>query len=233
MPGVLKPSRRPTGSDVARLAGVSKSAVSRAYTGGVVSEDAKIKIQEAAAALKYRPSHTARSLTTSRTRLIGVAVTYLDNQFYPEVVQTLADRLAALNYRIVLFITHGDENLDPVLDEILSYGVDGVVFASTSRSARIAVECKDAGVPVVMFNNIDPDVPVKCITATNDIGARAAAAFLVAGEHQRFGIISGLADSSTSIERCRAFSAEICAAGFTPPRQVEGYYTFDGAVQAT
>ncbi len=230
---VRSQNRRPTGSDVARLAGVSKSAVSRVYTGGQVSEAARSKIIAAAAQLKFRPSHTARSLTTNRSHLIGIAVTYLDNQFYPEVVQKLSDCLAEGGYRIVLFITHGEDNLDPVLDEILSYGVDGVVFASSSRSAGVALECQNAGVPVVMFNSVDPQARVKSVAPANEIGARTAAAYLIAAGHTSFGLISGLEASTTSIERRVAFASEVARAGFEKPAIEPGHYTFDGAVQAT
>ncbi|MFO1468438.1 MAG: LacI family DNA-binding transcriptional regulator [Steroidobacteraceae bacterium] len=130
-------SRPPTGSDVARLARVSKSAVSRAFTGGVVSDEARRRILAAARQLKYRPNLTARSLTTSQSKLIGVAITHLDNQFYPEVIEKLSDRLASAGFRIVLFITHAEANLDPVLDELLGYRLDGVVLASTSMASRL------------------------------------------------------------------------------------------------
>ena len=107
--GIFRP---PTGSDVAREAGVSKSAVSRAFTGGVVSAEARERILKAARKLRYRPSLTARSLTTSQSKLIGVAVTHLDNQFYPEIIERLSLRLGAAGFRIVLFVTRGDADLE-------------------------------------------------------------------------------------------------------------------------
>lgn len=225
--------RQPTGSDVARLAGVSKSAVSRVYTGGVVSEDARTKILAAARLLKYRPNRTARSLTTSESKLIGVAITHLDNQFYPEVLELLSDRLAVAGFRIVLFITHGEADLDPVLDELLGYRLDGVVLASSSMASRVASECLDANVPVVMFNNVDPEGRAPGITADGATGAREIARFLIAGEHRRFAVISGIAESTTSVERSRAFAEAVIAAGMQPPQVGYGEYSFTAAQQAT
>ncbi len=83
-----------TGSDVARLAGVSKSAVSRVFAGGSVSERTREKVLAATAQLKYRPNHSARTLTTRRSYLVGVAMTHLDNQFYPHVLELISDALA-------------------------------------------------------------------------------------------------------------------------------------------
>ena len=143
--GIFRP---PTGSDVAREAGVSKSAVSRAFTGGVVSAEARERILKAARKLRYRPSLTARSLTTSQSKLIGVAVTHLDNQFYPDIIERLSLRLGAAGFRIVLFVTRGDADLEPMLDELLGYRLDGVVLASSSMAAEVAAECLATGVPV-------------------------------------------------------------------------------------
>ena len=72
---------------MARLAGVSQSAVSRAFTPGAsVSETTKRQIIAAARTLGYRPNAIARSLITRRSRVIGLVVSYLQNHFYPDVL---------------------------------------------------------------------------------------------------------------------------------------------------
>ena len=66
--------RHATATDVARLAGVSQSAVSRAFTPGAsIAEETRERVAEAARQLGYRPNAIARSLTTRRSRIIGVA----------------------------------------------------------------------------------------------------------------------------------------------------------------
>lgn len=225
--------RPPTGTDVARVAGVSKSAVSRAFNGGVVSEDARERIMEAANQLKYRPNIIARSLTTNESKLIGLAITHLDNQFYPEMVEMLHARLATAGYRLVLFITRGETDVDPVLDELLGYRLDGVILASSSMAARLASECQAARVPVVMFNNIDTEGHVPGVCADNVHGARMIAQFLIEAGHRRFSLITGLAESSTSNERSAAFSEAIQACPAATLRVESGEYTFEGAARAT
>lgn len=224
---------RPTGTDVARLAGVSKSAVSRAFTGGIVSEEARTRILEAARQLKYRPSNTARSLTTSRSRMIGLAVTHLDNQFYPEVVERLSDRFAQAGYRLLLFVTHGEADLDPVLDELLGFRLDGVVLASSSLAVRVATECIEARVPVIMFNNVDPEGRIPGICADDVQGGALVARYLIAAGHDRFGIVTGLAQSTTSVLRLHGFREAVKAAGLPEPSVVSGKYTFGDAEAAT
>ncbi|MCJ2184786.1 LacI family DNA-binding transcriptional regulator [Novosphingobium sp. 1949] len=222
---------KPTGSDVARLAGVSKSAVSRAFTGGVVSEEARKRILEAARLLKYRPSNTARSLTTRQSRMIGLAVTSLDNQFYPEVVEKLSDRFARAGYRLLLFVTHGEADLDPVLNELLGYGLDGVVLASSSMASQVAAECREAGVPVVMFNNVDPDGVQAGVSSDDEAGAALVARYLLASGHERPAVITGLGQSSSSVRRLRGFQYELARAGRARARASSGDYTFSGAFE--
>jgi len=223
-----------TSVDVARLAGVSRSAVSRTFTEGAsVSDQTRRKVLGAARKLKYRPNLFARSLKTRRSFILGLAVSALDNQFYPDIVQRLSEEFGKIGYRLLLFITHGGTGHDPLLDELLKYRLDGLILASSSISSRLAEECRRAGVPVVMFNNIDPASSVPSVECTNELAARTVADFLVAGEHRRFGFIAGLQTDSTSYQRERAFRDFLLAKGLPAPTREEGEFTFAGAVRAT
>ena len=71
-----------TSQDVARLAGVSQSAVSRVFTQGASASKATIaKVRDAAEQLGYRPNPLARAMITGKSRIIGLVVAYLHNQF--------------------------------------------------------------------------------------------------------------------------------------------------------
>ena len=225
--------RLATGSDVARLAGVSKSAVSRAYNGGYVAPDARQRILEAARKLRYRPNPAARALSTNRSRLIGLSITALDNQFYPELVDQLSDALGLAGLRLVLFTTRGQAELEPMLDELLAYHLDGVILASTSYATRVAVECADAGIPVIMLNNVDPNERIAGVSTDNRAGSEAIAAHFVECGYQRVAVINGLEESSASVERTRHFRDYLLERRLAPPRIVSGRYTFEGASAAT
>jgi len=83
-----------TSVDVARLAKVSQSAVSRTFTPGAsVSPATRAKVLAAAQQLGYRPNALARSLISGRSRIIGLVVAYLENHFYPLVVERLSRAL--------------------------------------------------------------------------------------------------------------------------------------------
>src|SRR5262249_7852744 len=153
---------------VARLAGVSQSAVSRTFMeGGSVSEKTRKKVVEAARTLGYRPNAIARSLITQQSRIIGVAMSYLDNQFYPEVLQALSTRLQAAGYHLLLFTTEEGTQIDPIIEQAMEYQIDGLILASVSLSARLADECSTIGVPIIMFNRTAGRTSISSVTGDN------------------------------------------------------------------
>lgn len=236
MDGSMKAN--PTAHEVARLANVSQSAVSRTFTPGAsVSEDTRARVLEAAAKLGYRPNAMARSLITGRSRIVALVMSYLENQFYPLVIEKLSQKLQKQGYHVLMFISDLDEP-DAVLAEILQYQVDGIVLASTTLSPNLAKMCAELGVPVVLFNRV-PDVNApthhlaSTVTSDNYRGGQLIAELLLERGHKNIAFLAGLENSSTSIERERGFSDALSAAGKKIYRRGTGNYDFEGARAAT
>ena len=219
-----------TSLDVARLAQVSQSAVSRAFTPGAsVSDVTRAKVEEAARKLGYRPNAIARSLITRRSRMIGVVMSYLDNQFYPVVLERISQRLQREGYHVLLFIADTRE-VDSVLAEILQYQVDGLVLASTSLSSALALRCSDAGIPVVLFNRTIRDSQnCSSVTSDNYEGGRLVARHLVETGHERIAYIAGMEDSSTNLDRERGFRESLMEYGRRCFSRAVGNYDFEQA----
>lgn len=212
-----------TSLQVAQLAGVSQSAVSRTFTPGAsISPLTREKVLKAARELGYRPNAIARSLNTSRSRIIGVVMSYFDNQFYPQVLEALAHRLDALNYHLLLFVS--DSDVDRIFDQIMQYRVDGIVLASTTLSHELSGECLATGIPVVLFNRREESGTASSVNSDNENAARQIAEFLLAAGHQRFAFVSGLADSSSSQARQKGFVEALARHGVNDIRVVQGNY---------
>ena len=205
-----------TSFDVARVAQVSQSAVSRTFTPGAsVSEGTRRKVLDAARKLGYRPNAHARSLITKRSRIIGLVLSYLENLFYPVALQRLAERLQRDGYHVLLFVNHRP-NADDLVGEILQYHVDGIVLAAATLSSNLARQCADASIPVVLFNRVmaaGSAGAVSSVRSDNVAGGHAVAQFLSAGGHQRIAYIAGNEESSTNLERERGFRDGLAAAG--------------------
>ncbi|UJW84131.1 LacI family DNA-binding transcriptional regulator [Devosia sp. SL43] len=211
--GVKKPGV--TSSQVAEHAGVSQSAVSRTFTPGAsISSKTRTKVLASAKELGYRPNAIARSLITNRSRIIAVVMAYLENLFYPDVLEELGRALSAENYHLLLFTGFKDRDSDPVFDQLMQYRVDGIILASTSLSSELSEECATAGIPVVLFNRTTERDAVSSVTTRNREGGKRIAEFLVAGGHKSFGYIAGLENSSTNRDRQQGYIEGLAAAGF-------------------
>jgi len=203
-----------TSSQVAARAGVSQSAVSRTFTPGAsISPKTRAKVLASAKELGYRPNALARSLITSRSRIIAVVMAYLENLFYPDVLEELGRRLAAENYHVLLFTGFKDRDSDPVFDQLMQYRVDGIILASTSLSSELSEECLVAGIPVVLFNRTTERHSVSSVTSQNREGGWLIGQFLVSGGHKRFAFIAGLENSSTNRDRFLGFRDALLSNG--------------------
>ena len=204
-----------TSLDVARRAGVSQSAVSRVFTPGAsASKSTAEKVRRAAAELGYRPNVLARSLITGRSRIIGLVVAYLENYFYPEVIERLSVALQEQGYHVLVFMaspTVGD--VESVLQEILDYQVDGIVLASVSMSSSLAERCQAFDIPVVLFNRDQDDPRLSSVTTDNRAGGRELARLLTSLGHRRIAYIAGFEGATTQRDRELGFREGLAEAG--------------------
>lgn len=224
--------QNPTSADVARLAKVSQSAVSRTFTPGAsVSEATRQKVLKAAAELGYRPNALARAVISGKSRLIAMLVAYLDNQFYPIVLEQLSRVLQARGYQTLLMMTEPGKQ-DELVRRMLQYQVEGIVMASATLSSSLARECTETGIPVVTFNRYVATSPASSVTSDNIEGGRLVADFLVQGGHERIAFIAGDENSSTNRDREAGFYKGLAQHGIAVHDRAVGGYTFDGAAAA-
>lgn len=230
----MNASGRVTSQDVALLAGVSQSAVSRVFTPGAsVAPKTAAKVRAAAKQLGYRPNSLARAMITGKSRIIGLVVAYLENQFYPVAVEKLSLALEAQGYHVLLFIaanTTGE--MDRLMEDLLAYQVDGIITASVAISNDVTRRCAQVGIPLVMFNRGQPGTGLSSVTSANALGGRKVARFLVNGGHRHIAHISGWQGSSTGQDRARGLVEGLADSGMAPHAMIDGMYDRDVALEA-
>jgi DNA-binding LacI/PurR family transcriptional regulator len=225
----MKPN--PTAHDVARLVGVSQSAVSRAFTEGAsVAPATRERILAAARELGYRPNAIARTLITRRSRIVGLVMSYLENQFYPLVIERMSQALQRDGYHVLLFISE-TADADAILADILQYQVDGIVMASTTLSSGLAHDCAEAGIPVVLFNRVAQlgamgRFSTSSVTSQNREGGRLVGEMLVRTGHRRIAWLAGPANASTSLDRETGLLEALEQAGLPLHARAVGHYDF-------
>ena len=227
-------TKKVTSLEVAKLAGVSQSAVSRVFTPGAsASKKTGAKVRKAAKELGYRPNILARSLITGRSRIIGLVVAHLDNYFYPEALELISNALQKKGYHVLVFMASKTSgNIDDVVDEILDYQVDGIILASVAMSSKLASRCNARGVPVILFNRSQDDDRFSAITSDNIFGGQKVARFLIAGGHKRIGYIAGWEGASTQRDRETGFVEELKQHGMSLYAREVGNFNVDEARQA-
>jgi len=219
-----------TAIDVANLAGVSQSAVSRAFTEGAsISPKTRRKVLEAAQALNYNVNFLARSLITGKTNIVGITMRRL-NQFNPQVLSALALRLREAGYGVLLMMADGEEQPEITIDDVTRYRIDALIVASTDLSSKFANQCRDAGIPILFFIRTTSEPEISSVTADNFHGGYSMAAFLVAGGHEDFSYISSHEIASPNQERERGFLAYFEKHGLPCPRKYVAHSTFEGSI---
>ena len=200
----------PTLKDVAELAGVSRSAVSRTFTTGAsVSSKMRRKVENAARELGYSPNALASSLTTGRTKLIGLVANNFANPIFLEVFDLFTKTLQDRDLR-PLIVNLSDET-EPMqsLNMLKQYSVDGVVVASSTLHTDFARAFNTAGIPVVhTFGRLATSPDVHVVGIDNVECGRMAARTLIARGYRNIGYLGGPESATTAQDRYRGFMEE-------------------------
>ena len=184
--------KRATSFDVARLAGVSRAAVSRAFTADAsISPKTRAKVQAAAETLGYRVNYLARSLNGNRSDLVGVVVAALDNPFRAMQIEALAQELLKRNFRPILLPTAQASDVSDVIAQVLHYSVSGVLVTSDAPSSALCNECANRGVPVVLINKGDEIPLVDRVVSDDEAAGRIAAERLYLRGARRLAVVAG------------------------------------------
>lgn len=197
--------------DVALRAGVSPSAVSRTFTDGAsVSAKMRDKVQKAANELGYHPNALASSLTTGRTKLIGL----ISNNFHNPVFLEIFDRFTrALQDRgLRPLLVNLTEETDPhrSVQMLRQYSVDGVIVASSTLPPDFAKAFQAAGMPVVhSFGRHTTSPEVHVVGIDNVECGRMAARALVDHGYTHVGFLGGPEAATSTQDRYAGFTSEL------------------------
>ncbi len=196
--------------DVARVAGVSVSTVSRVLTGSpLVNAETRTRVQLAMDSLQYRPSRVARRLRrdSARANLIGLIVPDIQNPFFAELVRGV-ERVAH-QHGYMVFLGNTDEDGAKELEYVQlmrAESVDGLILPPSSDLHEIVAKLTSAGLPIVCVDRRLPDVSVDTVVADNEQGAYMATDHLLRIGHRHIGFIGGRAHLSTSAERLAGYT---------------------------
>lgn len=193
--------------DVAERAGVSTSAVSRTFTEGAsVSPKTRAKVERAADALGYSPNALASSLTTGRTKLIGLVSNNFHNPLFLDVFDRFTRGLQDRGLRPLL-VNLSDET-DPInsVRMMRQYSVDGAIIASSTLPPSFAEAYRAAGIPVVhSFGRYTTAPQVHVVGIDNVACGRMAGETLIARGYKRVAFLGGPENATSTQDRALGF----------------------------
>lgn len=219
-------------ADVARLAGVSRSAVSRTFTEGTyVSEETRRKVLDAARMLNYSPNAIARSLSKRTTGLIGIIAADLYNPVHAEMLEVMSKGLQARGFGIVLLVPD-TSNFDEFIPRLLSYQVDAVITTVATLDTHLPLAALQTGRPVVMMQQILGTNVLNSVSSDDYGGGLLAGHLLCETGHKRIAYMSGRSDTANNRDRERGLRDALATHGMTLHAEAQGYFTLDGAAAA-
>lgn len=206
-----------TSHDVARLAGVSQSTVSR-----VLRNDAKVRpatrdrVLQVLAQTRYVPNAAARAFRTSRSGSIGVVVARLSYQLYPMTLEAIGARLVSLGQRMIVWdAEHGG---DLQASQALRQGVvDGVILTAATAESEFLKDIASPQAPVVLVNRSVAGYPADQVSSDNMDGGRRVAQYLLQAGRRRIALIGGLQRASTIRDREAGFREALRQSGVDIP----------------
>ena len=219
--------RRATSYDVARLAGVSQSAVSRCFKpGSSISGKMRERVMKAAKELEYQPNAIARGLITQRSNLVAVLVSGRLNLYYPEALFKITEELSAAGLRALLFTVETEEDAEAVIEQAWQFQVDGVISASHMSQEQYQL-LEKRKIPVVFFNRYFADHPNTVVYCDPTEQVEELADRLAELGHERAALINGPMDNMVSRERMKMSKSALAKSGLKVVAEVQGDFSYE------
>ena len=189
--------------DVARLAGVSISTVSKYLNGGNVRPEYADVVRTAIAELDYHANPYARSLKTTVAKSVGILLPSMTLDFFGNIITSLDKVLRGSGYHTVISCYGSDHGLErDYLRFLINNGIDGLVYVPEHLSASEFHELTNkCHIPVVQVDRMIQGIKADAVLSDNSDAAYNAVSRLINSGHDRVALISGPASVYTARER--------------------------------
>lgn len=210
--------RRSTLADVARAAGVSQAAASRAINARPgVRPDLRDRVLEAARSLGYQPNTAAQSLANRRTRLVGIVVSeserILDTRVFSSFIGGVSRALQHRGLHAVLMLPDDESERRAVGRSIMTDNLDGAIVIGHRANDPLLAELVHDGTPTVCFGQPIGQRGLWWVDQDNALGAQLAIEHLIETGRKNIAVLAGPPDRSWGRDRLAGAQAALAAAG--------------------
>lgn len=219
-------------NDIARLAGTSKSTVSRVLTNHPNVNDAtRQKVLDVISQYQYHPNSIARGLVNGGIKVVAVIVPNFKNPFYSEVVWFIERELFKNGYHMFLYCSNNDEEKEKTcLEMTYQYNFAGVIIISPIAQAFLRENARSLGCPIVLLNRYIDQFPGDILTVDNFQAAYVATRHLIELGHRKIAVLAADPEAYTHRDRRSGFLHALSSYQLSLPPEFDcvGDLTMDG-----
>jgi LacI family transcriptional regulator len=225
--------------DVAKLAGVSKSTVSRVINAsGPVNTEVEARVRAVIANLNYNPNSAARALSSNHSVFIGLVIGDIENPFTISLLRGVEEEVRRNKYLLIICGSHPNLPLEEQLqyvETLASAPVAGAIINPVQQRMKALDIFKARNIPIVTIDHQLHDASVDSVRIDNVAAAMEAIEHLIANGYRRIGIVNGPHTSTTANERLLGYRQALAKAGISCDAALEhrGSYIETTAVHAT
>ncbi len=219
--------------DIGRLAGVSRSTVSRVINHQEsVSADVRARVQEVIRRTGYAPNAAARSLVSGRSGVIGLVIpsrvhAVFEDPYFSRLIQGISAASNQSGTTLSLFLFQNEEEEAELYPRVVTSGfVDGLIITATRMADPLLARMAGREIPIVMVGR--PDVEgISYVDADNHGGARQAAAHLYGLGYERIGLVGAPVSTTAGLDRLNGFveGLAICGKALPPNLRADGDFS--------
>ena len=214
----------PTVLDVAKRAGVAPITVSRVINNsGYISQETRMRVEEAVKELGYVPNTLARGLRSKQTKTLALVVTDITNPYFTLMARGVEDAAAASDYTVIYCNTDESEEKEEKYVNILAQRqVDGVLLVPACGNVKTLKFLLSNEINVVALDRRISGVKIDSVRSDSEDGAYCLVKLLIGLGHKRIAMITGRKDVSTAVDRVSGYRRALAEFGLGDHEQV--YY---------
>ncbi len=223
-----------TSKDVAKLAGVSQSSVSRTFNspdGRGVGEDIRKKVLKAADELGYKPNLIARGMISRKTNIVGLVVGHGLGPFYNRIINLFVEMLQEKGKHCLVFKIDRTDNIENIIGKVIQFQVDGVIITASAINKNMAETIIENDIPLILFNRFIPGIDISMVYADPVVGATKVAEYLCEKGHKNIGYI-GYRETSEEVEKKVGFYSRLRKYGVFNVQEEYSEYDYEKGYDA-
>lgn len=223
-----------TAEEVAKRAGVSRSAVSRTFTPGAsVSQSVRRKVLKAARELGYRVNRLAQGLNNDRSNLIGVVGANLSSPFISKQLDLLSIGLLRKGLQCLLLnAADARKDIAPLIELLFEFRAQAIVVLSGEPPESIVDQCIANGVRLILINQKLERTDTSMVLSDDSRGADLAAVRLIEAQCKKVAVISSGSQTPAQVRRATAFKQKMATAGVEVVAWSGGPTSYESGYQA-